>query len=90
MIMIMITTDDIHGSLQASNIPLAGALPPPLTIEGNALQITTNNSWESLAIGRNPLLMSRLSKEIPYYRKKPLTMLSCGRIAPTGRRFAWT
>ena len=46
-----------------------------LTIEGNALQITTNNSWESLAIGRNPLLMSKSSKQIPYYRKKPLTIL---------------
>ena len=27
--------------------------------------ITTNNSWESLAIGRNPLLMNQLSKRIP-------------------------
>ena len=25
-------------------------------------QITTNKSWESLAIGRNPLLMNQLSK----------------------------
>ena len=29
-----------------------------LTIEGNALQITTNNSWKSLTIGRSPLLMN--------------------------------
>ena len=46
-----------------------------LTIEGHVLQITANNSWESLAIGRNPLLMSKLSKQIPYYRKEPLTIL---------------
>ena len=39
---------------------------------GNALQITTNDSWNSLAIGRTPLLMSQLSKQISYYRKNPL------------------
>ena len=37
--------------------------------------ITTTNSWESLAIGRNPLLMSQLSQQIPYYRKKPPAIL---------------
>ena len=31
----------------------------PLAIEGNALQMQTPNSWESLTIGRNPLLMSK-------------------------------
>ena len=46
-----------------------------LTIEGNALQITTTNSWKSLAIGRSPLLMRKLSKQIPYYRKKPVSIL---------------
>ena len=30
-----------------------------LTIEGNVLQITATNSWESLAIGRSLLLMSK-------------------------------
>ena len=39
------------------------------------INITTNNSWESLAIGRNPLLMNKLPKQIPYYRKEPLTIL---------------
>ena len=28
-------------------------------------KMTTNNSWESPAIGRNPLLMNQLSKQIP-------------------------
>ena len=30
----------------------------PLTIEGNALRITTTNSWKPLTIGRSPLLTS--------------------------------
>ena len=45
-----------------------------LTIEGHALQITTNNSWECLAIGRNPLLMNNSSKQIPHYIRNPLTI----------------
>ena len=41
-----------------------------LTIEGNALRITTHNSWKSLTIEGRPLLINSWFKTIPYYRTK--------------------
>ena len=46
-----------------------------LTIEGNALRITINNSWKSLAIEGSPLLVNNLFQTIPYYRTKTLSIL---------------
>ena len=53
-----------------------------LSIEGNALRITTHNSWESLTIQGDVFLISKMSKKIvtierkpvPYYRHQSLTI----------------
>ena len=42
-----------------------------ITIEGNALRITTNNSWESPTIEGSPLLTNQLFKKIPSIERKP-------------------
>ena len=54
------TEYNTHGIYE--NIEICGFLVHKATNHG---KITTNNSWESLAIGRNPVLMIQLSEQIP-------------------------
>ena len=47
----------------------------PRTIQGNASRIKTNDPWKSLTIEGSPLLISKLLKNMPYYRTKTLSIL---------------
>ena len=60
-----------------------------LTIEGNALRITTHNSWKSLTIEGRPLLINSWFKTIPYYRTKTFPYYRTKSLTIYGNPLLW-